>query len=191
VIEPQDTLAASLLSRHSLVAGRYFIFVGRIVEEKGVHDLIRVYKELQTDMPLVIIGDDDAGTRYRDQVFANASRKIKFLGFIYNDEYEQLLLNAYMYLSASRLEGTSPSLLSAMGAGICCLVNGIAENVATIKGAFPAYAENDLGDLQQRWQHLIDNPDEAARYAQQGQECIRQNYSWDAVAADYLELLVE
>lgn len=190
-IQPQQELAASLLKRHGLTAGRYFIFVGRIVPEKGVHDLVKVYKALNTDMPLVIIGDDDAGTQYRDDVFANASKKIRFLGFIYNDEYEQLLLNAYMYLSASRLEGTSPSLLAAMGAGICCLVNGIPENNATIKGAFPTYAENDLDDLQRRWQQMIDQPDEAAQYARQGKECVREHYSWDAVASDYLELLVE
>ena len=190
-IAPNDELATALMDKYSLTPGRYFIFVGRIVPEKGVHDLVAAYKKLNTDMPLVIIGDDDAGTQYRDDVFANASRDIRFLGFIYNEEYEQLLLNSYMYLSASRLEGTSPSLLSAMGAGVCCLVNGIPENVSTIKGAFPAFAENDMDDLRRRWQELIDRPEEAAQYARQGKDCVRENYSWDAVASDYLELLVE
>jgi len=190
-IEPQPDRASALLEKYGLEAGRYFIFVGRIVPEKGVHDLISAYQSLNTDMPLVIIGDDDAGTQYRDDVFAQASDDIRFLGFIYNDDYEQLLLNAYMYLSASRLEGTSPSLLSAMGAGVCCLVNGIAENVSTIKGAFPTYAANDLDDLARRWQQLIDDPEEAERYAQQGKDCVLEYYSWDAVASDYLELLVE
>ncbi len=188
VVKPD--VAPELLDKHSLIPGRYFIFVGRIVPEKGVHDLIDVFKELNTDMSLVIIGDDDTGTQYRDDVFANASNKIKFLGFIYNEDYEQLLLSAYMYLSASRLEGTSPSLLSAMGAGICCLVNGIPENVATIKGAFPTYEANRLEDLKDRWQRLIDNPEEATAYAKLGKQCVRENYSWDAVADDYLKLLL-
>lgn len=190
-VEPKPELATSLMEKYGLTPGRYFIFVGRIVPEKGVHDLIDAYKQLNTDMPLVIIGDDDAGKEYRDEVFANESKDIRFLGFIYNEDYEQLLLNAYMYLSASRLEGTSPSLLSAMGAGVCCLVNGIAENVATIKGSFPTFAENDMADLGRRWQDLIDQPDEAARFARQGKDCVRENYSWDAVASDYLALLVE
>lgn len=189
-IVSKPEVAPALLKKYSLSEGRYFIFVGRIVPEKGVHDLIAAFKELDTDMSLVIIGDDDSGTQYRDDVFAKASKKIKFLGFIYNEDYEQLLLSSYMYLSASRLEGTSPSLLAAMGAGICCLVNGIPENVATIKGAFPTYAANDLDDLKRRWQRLIDNPEEAAAYAKLGKQCVRENYSWDAVAEDYLTLLL-
>ena len=40
-------------------------------------------------------------------------------------------------------------------------------------------------------QQLIDQPDEAAKYARQGKDCVREHYSWDAVASDYLELLVE
>jgi glycosyltransferase involved in cell wall biosynthesis len=36
----------------------YFIFVGRLVPEKGVHELVKAYKRLNTEYPLVIIGDD-------------------------------------------------------------------------------------------------------------------------------------
>ena len=184
-------LTGRLMQEYGLKPREYFIFVGRMVPEKGVHDLIQAYKRLNTDYPLVIIGDDDSGTEYREAVFREASDKIKFLGFVYNAAYEQLLLNAYMYLSASRLEGTSPSLLSAMGAGVCCLVNGIAENVATVKGSIPTYRENDLDDLLARWQAYVDDPSTVNTVGERGLECVRRYYSWDSVASDYLELLVE
>ena len=187
-LELDAELSARLLREHALEAHKYFIFVGRIVPEKGVHDLIEVYRGIDTNFPLVIIGDDDNRTAYRESVFANASDSVRFLGFVYNEAYEQLLMNAYMYLSASRLEGTSPSLLSAMGAGVCCLVNGIPENVATVKGSVPTYAENDLADMASRWQALLDNPEEATRVGRRGRECVRKHYSWDAVASDYLKL---
>lgn len=186
--EKNPELTSSLLEQYGLEEKKYFLFVGRIVPEKGVHDLIDAYRKIDTSFPLVIIGDDDNGTAYRDQVFAQASESVRFLGFLYNDDYEQLLRNAYMYLSASRLEGTSPSLLAAMAAGVCCLVNGIRENVATVKGAVPTYCENDLDDLAARWQQLVDDPREASNVAARGLECVRRFYSWDAVADDYLAL---
>ena len=180
--------SARLMERHSLVSGRYFLFVGRIVPEKGVHDLIEAYKAIRTDYPLVIIGDDDSRSEYRNRVFAEASDRIRFLGFVYNEDYEQLLLNARMYLSASRLEGTSPSLLSAMGAGVCCLVNGIPENLATVKGAVSTYRENDLADLVSRWQALADDPEAMTAAAERGRQCVREHYSWDVVADGYYRL---
>ncbi|MGW8369761.1 MAG: glycosyltransferase [Gammaproteobacteria bacterium] len=188
VLQPDKS--AELLAKHSLERGKYFLFVGRIVPEKGVHELIEAYKSIRTDYPLVIIGDDDSKSEYRNSVFAEASDRIRFLGFVYNEDYEQLLLNAGMYLSASHLEGTSPSLLSAMGAGVCCLVNGIPENIATVKGAVPTYRQNDVSDLIARWQALADDPDAAAEVAKSGQQCVREHYSWDAVADSYYRLFV-
>ena len=189
VLDPERS--ARLMERYSLVSGKYFLFVGRIVPEKGVHDLIEAYKALRTDCPLVIIGDDDARSEYRNRVFAEASDRIRFLGFVYNEDYEQLLLNARMYLSASRLEGTSPSLLAAMGAGVCCLVNGIPENLATVKGSVPTYRENDLADLITRWQAIADDPASSAAAAERGRQCVREHYSWDAVADGYYQLFRE
>jgi glycosyltransferase involved in cell wall biosynthesis len=190
-IEADPDLTGKLMSEHGLEPGRYFLFVGRIVPEKGVDRLIAAYKRLSTDMPLVIIGDDDPNSEYRNTVFAMAEADIRFLGFVYDDEYEQLLVNAYMYISASSLEGTSPSLLSAMGAGVCALVNGIPENRATVKGAIEVYAENDEDDLVRRWQAYIDSPELAAECASAGLQCVASYYSWDSVARDYLELFPE
>lgn len=185
-IDPVKSQA--LLARHGLESGRYFLFVGRLVPEKGVHELIDAYKALRTDLPLVIIGDDDSRSAYRNAVFREASDRIRFLGFVYNDDYEQILANACMYVSASRLEGTSPSLLAAMGAGVCSLVNGIPENVSTVKGSVPTYAENDVADLVVRWQALADDPARARAVAEAGRQCVRDHYSWDAVADAYLQL---
>jgi glycosyltransferase involved in cell wall biosynthesis len=189
VLDPERS--AQLMERHSLASSNYFLFVGRIVPEKGVHELIEAYKSIRTNCPLVIIGDDDVKSEYRNRVFAEASNRIRFLGFVYNEDYEQLLLNARMYVSASRVEGTSPSLLSAMGAGVCCLVNGIPENLATVKGSVPTYRENDIADLIVRWQALADDTASSAAAAERGRQCVREHYSWDAVADGYYQLFRE
>ena len=180
-----------LLEQHNLTAKQYFLFVGRLAPEKSVHNLIAAYKKLDTTWPLVIIGDDANGGEYRDSLFAQASDDIRFLGFIYNNDYEQLLLHAYLYVSASELEGTSPSLVSAMCAGVCALVNGIEENVATAKGAVCLYQKNSQEHLVADWQRLIDEPDRAAEFAAKGRQCVEQYYRWDAIASQYLTVMSE
>jgi glycosyltransferase involved in cell wall biosynthesis len=188
-IDRNELLSADILARHGLDAGKYFIFVGRLVPEKGVHHLIDAYLRLETDMPLVIVGDDVTRSAYRDQLLARRSDRIRFLGFIYGDEYEQLLVNAFMYVSASKLEGTSPSLLAAMSARVCCLVNGIEENRASTAGAVPLFRKNDFEDLRCRWQGFIDEPELAAAAADRGYAHVAEHYQWDAIAGKYLSLI--
>jgi glycosyltransferase involved in cell wall biosynthesis len=190
-LETDVTRTRELLEQYKLTAKEYFLFVGRLAPEKGVHNLIAAYKQLDTTWPLVIIGDDSNGGEYRDSLFAQASDDIRFLGFIYNSDYEQLLLHAYLYVSASELEGTSPSLVSAMGAGVCALVNGIEENVATTKDAACLYEKNSQQDLVHDWQQLIDEPDSAAEFAAKGRACVEQYYRWDAIAEQYLVVMGE
>jgi len=187
-IEPDTEHSAQLLERHELTARAYYLFVGRLAPEKGVHNLIEAYRSLNTEWPLVIIGDDPSGGDYRDQLFAQQSSRIRFLGFVYNEDYEQLLVNAYMYVSASELEGTSPSLVSAMGAEVCALVNGIEENVATARGAAALYRKNATDDLARLWQALIDDPERVARTAAEGKACVARYYRWEAIAEQYLDV---
>ena len=188
-IQVDPAYSTALLAEHRLVARQYFLFVGRFVPEKGVHDLIEAYKQLRTDYPLVIIGDDSSGSEYRNELFRQQSEMVRLLGFIYAKDYEQLLVNAYMYVSASRLEGTSPSLLAAMGAGVCSLVNGIEENISTAKGAAAVYKENDTMDLVRLWQDFIDDPNKVDDMAKKGQDFVAKHYQWDTIASDYLALM--
>jgi glycosyltransferase involved in cell wall biosynthesis len=101
------------------------------------------------------------------------------------------LANARMYVSASTLEGTSPSLLSAMSAGLCCLVNGIPENRNAAQGNVVLYDRDNDDDLVQTWQALLDDPERAAKVAANGQAHQRRFYDWDLIAQQYIKLFRE
>ena len=187
-IRCESVRAREILAKYGLETKKYFLFVGRLVPEKGVQELVQAYKRINTAYPLVIIGDSASNSAYRNELLRHQSDKIRFLGFLYGEDYEQLLVNALLYVSASRLEGTSPSLLAAMGARVCSLVNGIDENCATAGGAALMFAKNDYEELRQRWQQLIDTPALIEEWAEKGQRHAADHYRWDAVANKYLSI---
>lgn len=188
MIQADPPRAAEVLARYGLEAGKYFLFVGRLVPEKGVHELVETYKRIKTEYPLVIVGDDVNTSPYRNELLRQQSDKIRFLGFVYGQEYEQLLVNARLYVSASRLEGTSPSLLAAMGARVCSLVNGIEENRATADGGALMFDKDNYKHLQQCWQQLVDEPELIEEWAEKGYLHVVDRYRWDVVANEYLSI---
>ena len=186
MIESKVANSEQYLISNELRKKEYFLFVGRLVPEKGVHNLIDAYNKLQTDIPLVIIGDDHSNTDYKKSLLNNRSHRIKFLGFRYGEEYEQLLANALLYVSASHLEGTSPSLLAAMGAKVCCLINDIPENRATVSNGAFLFQENNFDDLTRQWKRLIGNRQEIEKMSIVGYSKAIQRYSWRKISSDYI-----
>jgi glycosyltransferase involved in cell wall biosynthesis len=164
---------------------RYFIFVGRLVPEKSVDVLIDAYNELGTDIPLVIVGDNENDPEYVWMLRNRARANVHFLGYRYGNEYESLLSHARAYITASKLEGTSPSLLAAMGARVCCLVNAIPENKETGSDCV-LYFDGSTSDLVAKWRALLKHPETIEQFAAKGNERVRSHYDWDAVTTQYL-----
>ena len=164
---------------------RYFIFVGRLVPEKSVDVLIDAYNELGTELPLVIVGDNENDPEYVSMLHKRAGANVRFVGYRYGNEYESLLSHARAYITASKLEGTSPSLLAAMGARVCCLVNAIPENKETGSDCV-LYFNGSTSDLVEKWRMLLRQPETIDQFAAKGYERVRLHYDWDAVTTQYL-----
>lgn len=135
-------------------------------------------------MPLVIIGDNEKEPDYVASLRSQAASNVRFLGFRYGAEYESILAHARLYVSASKLEGTSPSLLAAMGAQVCCLVSGIPENRET-GGKSVLYFNGTAKDPAQKLAYLLSSPSETARYAKAGYDHVQKSYDWDVVTRRY------
>ena len=164
---------------------RYFIFVGRLVPEKEVSLLLDAYGSLATDMPLVIVGDNENDPEYAAMLRRRAGANVKFLGYRYGQEYESLLANAHAYVTASKLEGTSPSLLAAMGARVCCLVRSIPENRET-GGDSVLYFDGTVHDLVEKMRSISEDDELVSEYALRGYRRVLSLYDWDVVTEEYL-----
>jgi len=172
-----------VLKKFSLINDKYLLFVGRLIPEKGVHHLINAYKKLDTELDLVIVGGDWFATDYIEHLKDLASgTKIRFLGFVYGEDYNNICSGAYVYIQPSEVDGTSPSLLASMGFGNCVIVNGIPENLETIGDAGLSYKNNNVEDLKEKIKYLILNPEKVNEYRKKAEDRIRHYYDWDRVS---------
>ena len=124
-------------------------------------------------------------------VMSIAVRSIGFVGKLFGEALEELWSNAYCVVQPSTMEGLSIALLEALSYGRCVLVSDIPENMEVAEECALSFKSKDVGDLRDKLQHLIEHPEEVARYGAQARAHIAQHYSWDNVAESTARLYEE
>ncbi len=180
------------IERLGLKSREFVLFVGRLVPENNVHNLIKAFEQTRTDKKLVIVGDDPWGKAYVRSLKSTTDPRIVFTGGVYGDGYEQLQRNAYMFVLPDEVGGTHPALVEAMGFGNCVLVNDTPSNMEVTGDAGFSYSGADGDrDLCRQMQLLLDSPEIVSRYRPAARERALANYSWDRVVLDHIKLYQE
>jgi glycosyltransferase involved in cell wall biosynthesis len=176
-----------------LTPGKYVLFVGRLVPEKGVHFLCEAFSKIDTDLKLALAGGASASEDYVKVIKGYESDRIRLLDYVYGEGLEELWSNAYMVVQPSTMEGLSISLLEALSYGRCVLLSDIPENLEVAEECAVPFRSKDVEDLRAKLQMLIGDPALVQSYEAKARDYIRQQYSWDRVAKNtetvYLELL--
>ena len=177
------------------------LFVGRLVEKKGVDDLITALALLPEDLrrqtQLWIIGDGDQ----RHQLTQTAEQlgiidNTRFLGLVPNQELPDYYSAADLFVAPSVVaasgdtEGQGVVFLEAFAAKTCVLatkVGGISEIIED--GITGLLVESRRpSELARKIELLLENP--ALRHALAGNahRRVAQSYSWEKVARRFQEL---
>lgn len=185
-IVPADRINASF----GLGKDGYFLFLGRIVPEKGVHYLIEAFHRVHTDKKLVIAGgsSDSSDYQQRIQAMAESDPRIVLTGFVQGRVLQELFSNAYAYVMPSDLEGMPMSLLEAMAYGNCCLTSDIPECTEVVEDKALTFSHGSVDDLAGTLQQMTDDPAMVARYRREAAGFITGKYSWDRVVDQTLAL---
>lgn len=188
--ERREHVGTDLLADFGVSPERYLLFVGRLIPEKGVHYLIDACKAVESELPLVIVGDNPYHPDYVAGLRERADERVRFVGPVFGDAFWQLTSHCYLYVQPSEVEGTSPMLLTAMGQGRCVVVNGIEENLDVIADAGVAFHRNDAGDLAWVLQSLLGRPEVVADLGRAARVRVREEYDWDTIADLHEELFL-
>jgi len=186
-ISPIDNSKSEVLSDFDVRPGRYFLFVGRLVAEKGAHYLIDAFKTVKNhEYKLVIAGGgDDRDDYYRELRKKSVhDSRIIFAGFQSQNNLSVLYMNALSYVIPSELEGRSLSLLDALAYGSPSIASDIPENIEALEdGKFGVLFENkNSNDLSLKINDMISNSNTAMQVAAEAKQYVRNRYNWDSLA---------
>jgi len=184
---PQPRAAKKILSL-GLTPGKYVLFVGRLVPEKGVHFLCEAFSRIDTDMTLALAGGLSFSGGYGNQIKRYEGPRIKRLDYVFGEALEELWSNAYCVVQPSTMEGLSIALLEALSYGRCVLVSDIPENLEVAEECALSFRSQDVDDLQSKLENLIRNPETVKQYGDLARRHMLQHYSWDTVAQATAEL---
>lgn len=194
VSEIKITQTRQHLERCGVREGKYILSVGRLVPEKGFHDLISVFLELKKKSlldgwKLVIVGEADHQTSYSRRLKEEASvnPEITLTGFLSGSPLEELYSHAGLFVLPSYHEGLPIVLLEAMGYGLSCLVSDIPANkeVALVEERY--FRAGDRSELAQKMRFFMDH--RLSDEEKTGQiEAVKLSYNWDVISEQVLSV---
>jgi glycosyltransferase involved in cell wall biosynthesis len=169
--------------------------VGRLIERKGQHHLLRSFAQLRARhtqaLLLTLVGTGDAEPELRqlaqDLGLADA---VRFLGFVPRAEMPEVYRHADIFVLPSQSEGMSIALLEAMSAGLPVVVTdtGGTDELVTPgeNGLVVQWA--DLGGLTSALAQIIGDPALRERMGSRSRARACE-LSWGAITQQYVDLM--
>ena len=177
------------LERLNLTPERYVLYVSRLEPENNALAVIRAYRDVPGDTPLVVVGDAPYAAGYIAQLREAADSRVRMTGAIYGEGYRQLLANAAVYVQATEVGGTHPALVEAMGYGRVVLYNATPENEEVAGGAGLPFDVHSPDALARLLRAVLDEPAAHSVWKEKARARIRERYGWDDVADRYQAVL--
>jgi glycosyltransferase involved in cell wall biosynthesis len=177
-----------ILEKLNLKPGSYFLFVGRFIPDKGIHLLIKAFGQLKTDMKLVLIGDSPNPSDYEKSLKETNDERILFTGYLYGDDTNNLIKNAYTYVQPSLIEGLSPVILTVMGIGTPLVCSDIIENTFITEGNANHFKSNNYLSLLESLKYTIANPEKIKLQADLGKQNVKERFNWDNITDQYINV---
>ncbi|WP_162198697.1 glycosyltransferase family 4 protein [Methanosarcina sp. 1.H.A.2.2] len=178
------------------------LFLGNLVERKGVYDILSIIPIVTSkfqNVNFVFAGSEEVSGNIlklkNECIRMEIKRFVTFISDFSNDDKIRLLREADIYLLPSYAEGLPISLLEAMAAGLPVIstpVGGIPEVVEDSVNGF-LVIPGDHKDLSDKIIELIENKELRNIIGNNNREKVKEEYDWSIIAKKlevvYTELL--
>jgi len=167
---------------------KYFLYMGRLVPEKGVHKLIEAFKQVDTDMELIIAGPESHSEDYTRQLHeqSEGDDRIRFIGSISGERKETVLAHAFMFILPSDIEGLPIALLEAASYGVCPVITSIPTALEVLgehdlaRGfVFDPHCTNELVTILET---ALAAPELVTALGDVARTNVLANYNWDTIS---------
>jgi glycosyltransferase involved in cell wall biosynthesis len=180
--------------RYALDSEKILFYVGRVVNEKGVHLLVEAMPRIlaaRPDAKLIVAGTGGslAGARARAADLGLGDKAI-FTGFIPDEDRDRLFRVADVACFPSLYEPFGIVALEAMAARVPVVassVGGLADVVENHETGLTIYPDS-VDSLVWGVLHTLDHPEWAAARVANAYRTVKQRYNWDVIAASTIEV---
>jgi glycosyltransferase involved in cell wall biosynthesis len=170
------------------IQGNYFVYIGRLDENKGVPELFRFFlrllAEAKVDLKLLLIG--------KAYVPVPEHSNIIHVGFQGNKEKFDLLSGARFLVMPSQYESLSMVVLEAWAVGKPVLANGrtdVLRGQCLRSQAGLSYTNYD--EFREAFLVLQENEGLRERLGENGRKFFYDHYAWDKIESKYLEIIAD
>lgn len=195
-----------LKKKHGINFPKVVIYVGRLVENKGVHNLINAVNLIEDKkLCLLIVGgntfNNNEMTEYMKslrELAAPSGERIKFLGYTPHDQLPEFYQLSDIYLIPSEVKEALPtSMVEAMACGIAAIGSRRGGIVDLIEEGSNGYLIEDYANAEE-WKEKIENLlGDGAQRRKFGENSRQKalDFSWENIAREtncvYLKILEE
>lgn len=179
---PEKVEDDSVLDRFGLRGRDFLLCVSRLVPGKGLEILIDAFRELDTDVLLVIAGDSEHVDGFKANLLERAAGdgRIVFTGNLGKEDLSALYESARLFVFPSEAEGMPMALLEAMWFDCPCLVSDIPENTEVLEGLGWTFEMGSKDDLYRTLQRLTNNLPQK----NPTRDVVKAQHDWDAVTKE-------
>jgi glycosyltransferase involved in cell wall biosynthesis len=182
------------------IKGPFLLFVGRLVEKKGVKYLIDAIPKVIEKYPetkLLIVGSGPLENELKTQVKnLNLEKNIIFTGAIPNNELPRYYATADIFIGPSIItkggdrEGLPVTYLEAMSSGCIVIGTDLLGNKDVIKEGINGYVikQKNSKDIEDKILEILGNKTKKIEQ-KMVLDFIRGNFSWNIISKKYSEIL--
>lgn len=191
---------AAALRRELALPDRYFLFVGRLVREKGVFDLLAAYsnleEKLRVDVGLVFVGDGNCRRQLEQRAISISPGTIKFAGFVQREQLGAYYGLADLLILPTYTDTWGMVVNEAMACGLPVIVSqaaGCAADLVRENWNGMLVTPRDIPSIERTIGGLALQPDLCKTMGTRSREDIR-SYSpkvWSSSVARAIQVIVE
>lgn len=175
----------TLKAKYGLEPGKYFLYVSRMEPENNAHLFVKAYERVKTEMPFIVVGDAPFAKQYLRELKATRDPRIRFLGYVFGEDYRMLTSHAFVYFHGNEVGGTNPGLVEAMSLGNCVLAIDVPFNREVLGDAGFFFKAENGEELKTMIERLLIDKQNVTRARSLACERALRLYDWGRIALQY------
>lgn len=180
----------------------YFLFLARLVPEKGLDTLLDAFKGVKTDVKLVVAGGLAEETEYIRSVKLKAEQDARVImaNFVSGELLAELYTNCLAYILPSDVEGMPLTLLEAMAHGARVVTSDIPECTEVAGDYGYVFQKGNASALRDVLCHILANTarfdtnfgkNETPAETERHRNDIVSRYDWEAIVNSTLDIYTD